>query len=342
MLTHFKKANLTFVLLLIISLCLSGNVKAAPEDSGLYRASFTKKSPSNNATGVTVSQPTLQWNSASNVFRYVYCYYSYDLTSNVCDINDKSTWKSNGTSTSVQLPNLVPNKKYYWQVGAKLNDNSFIYADGALTSKWAFTTGSAPSVGEGIYDNTHSNWTYTGKWVASTYTGTETGPYNKTYKESGDIPDYATFTFTGSRVALYYIQEPERGVMNIYMDNSTTPIALDQSGPLTWQKMWMSGALASGTHTIKLVYVSGKSVNIDAIQVYAQADTIAPAAINLSAAAGTNAGTVVLNWTAVGDDGNTAGGAAKNYFVRYSATQIVTETDWNNASAVTNGIPTPK
>jgi YHS domain-containing protein len=364
---RFKTANLVLVLILAISLYVPSSVHAASQNSSahtleagveanhdaLYPSqimnsappaspSFGKKSPSHQATGISPSQVKLEWNAVSNVFRYVYCYHSTEITNNVCDINDKATWISNGTSTSVQLPALLASRNYSWQVGAKLNDNSFIYANGALTAKWAFATGiGSGGVEAGIYDNTHTNWVFTGKWAASTYTGTETGPYNKTYKESREIPDYATFTFTGARVALYYTQLPEqRGVMNIYMDNSTAPTVLNQSGPQTWQKVWRSDPLTSGTHTIKLVYVSGPAVDIDAIQIFAQADTSAPAQITLSAATGTTAGTVKLQWKAVGDDAGT--GTASSYLVRYSTSAITDETTWGNATPITTGVPAPK
>jgi hypothetical protein len=44
----------------------------------------------------------------------------------------------------------------------------------------------------------------------------------------------------------------------------------------------------------------------------------------------------------VGDNGNTPGGAATTYLVRYSTSEIVTQTDWDNATAISSGIPTPK
>src|SRR5512135_2745466 len=195
--THLKKANLILILILLIGLGLPGNADAASENSAAYSSSFGKSSPANNAS-VNTSGVTLQWGSISNIFQYRYCYYSYELTSNVCDIADKSTWISSGTSRSVQLPTLTLGKTYYWQVGAKLTDNSFVYADGDISATWKFTTSS--TVGAGIYDNTHSNWAFNGKWAALT----ATGPYGDTYKESRDIPDYATFAFTGSRFQLFY------------------------------------------------------------------------------------------------------------------------------------------
>ncbi len=70
-------------------------------------------------------------------------------------------------------------------------------------------------------------------------------------------------------------------------------------------------------------------------------DTTAPAAIlDLSALTGTVHGTVELGWTAPGDD--EASGTAAQYLVRYSDAEIITETDWDNASVVPSGIPAPQ
>ena len=71
------------------------------------------------------------------------------------------------------------------------------------------------------------------------------------------------------------------------------------------------------------------------------ADTTAPAAItDLAAETGSTAGSVDLSWTAPGEDGST--GTASSYLVRTSASAILTETDWDNATVVGNGIPTPQ
>jgi hypothetical protein len=68
-------------------------------------------------------------------------------------------------------------------------------------------------------------------------------------------------------------------------------------------------------------------------------DTTAPSRINnLGALPGTNAGEVILSWTAPGDDSAT--GRASQYDVRYSASTI-TSLNWNSAALV-SGEPTPK
>ena len=91
-------------------------------------------------------------------------------------------------------------------------------------------------------------------------------------------------------------------------------------------------------HTVKLVHATGTMIDIDAIQVNG-ADTTAPAAISLSAQSGSLHGSVSLNWTAVGDDGNT--GTASSYLVRYSPSPI-SSGNWDAATPVSVGVPTPK
>ncbi|NPV08180.1 MAG: hypothetical protein HPY83_09500 [Anaerolineae bacterium] len=68
-------------------------------------------------------------------------------------------------------------------------------------------------------------------------------------------------------------------------------------------------------------------------------DTTPPAAIaDLTAATGPVAGTIVLHWTAPGDDGTA--GTATAYQVRYGSS-VITEADWGTATPVSHGIPIP-
>ena len=73
---------------------------------------------------------------------------------------------------------------------------------------------------------------------------------------------------------------------------------------------------------------------------YHMPDTIAPAVIgDLSAVSGTEPGSVLLSWTAPGDDGNT--GTATSYEVRQAASAIVDETSWSAATSATGNVPAP-
>jgi hypothetical protein len=69
-------------------------------------------------------------------------------------------------------------------------------------------------------------------------------------------------------------------------------------------------------------------------------DTIPPAKVtNLVAVTGIQENEVKLTWTAPGDD--SLEGTAEKYAIRYSSGQIVTETDWLNATPVPEGQITP-
>jgi hypothetical protein len=105
--------------------------------SGDVPGAFTKKSPANADTGITLT-PTLKWGASSRATSYEYC---YDTTNN----NACSSWTANGTNISVALSGLSRNTTYYWQVRAT---NSFdtTYANGAATTFWSFTTGDVPGV----------------------------------------------------------------------------------------------------------------------------------------------------------------------------------------------------
>jgi hypothetical protein len=98
--------------------------------------------------------------------------------------------------------------------------------------------------------------------------------------------------------------------------------------------------LSNAIHTLRIQALGNGWIDLDALQVFVP-DTTAPAAITtLSATTGTGNGVVNLNWTAVGDD-NTSG-TANSYLVRYASSPILNATDWNNATPVSSGLPTPK
>lgn len=69
-------------------------------------------------------------------------------------------------------------------------------------------------------------------------------------------------------------------------------------------------------------------------------DEMPPAAIrDLRAAPGQLEGEATLTWTSPGDNGDQ--GTASSYFLKFAADSIVTETGWNSATAITQGVPSP-
>ena len=122
------------------------------------------------------------------------------------------------------------------------------------------------SIGPGLYDDTHSGWTYTGNWAK--WTGT--GPYQNTFHYSSTTgSDYATFTFEGTMFELTYSERSSRGEMDIFVDNSYVTTLNAYNLTPTWQKSWtLPSALSSGYHTVKIVHKSGAYIDIDAIGIF--------------------------------------------------------------------------
>jgi hypothetical protein len=135
-----------------------------------------------------------------------------------------------------------------------------------------------------------------------------------------------------------------RGSFEVWVDGVLETTVNAYSTTLVWQKAYTSLVYTSGLHTvvIKKVGSSGTFTDVDAIQII-NPDLIAPDVVtSLTAVTGTANGSIDLSWVAPANDaGNLSSGAVTSYLVRYSLSNIANETDWNAATAVTSGIPTP-
>jgi hypothetical protein len=195
----------------------------------------------------------------------------------------------------------------------------------------------APTVGPGNYDDNDLAWTFSSSWI--TYNGG--GPANNTLHYTSTAGSDAQLTFNGNRFTFTYVKAYNRGRIDIYVDGMKITTLNAKSTSTAWQQTWTSPILTPGIHTVRFVHAGGGTyIDVDAIQIFAPSDLVAPAAIiDLTGAAGTTTGSVDLSWTAPGDDGAT--GTATNYLARYSTTAITDETTWNAATPVSTGIPTP-
>ena len=103
--------------------------------TGTLPGAFAKTSPANGATGQSLT-PSLDWGTSTGATGYEYC---YDTTNdNAC-----SNWTSAGAASSGELSGLSPGTTYYWQARAN-NGAGTVYANGAATSFWSFTTIALP------------------------------------------------------------------------------------------------------------------------------------------------------------------------------------------------------
>lgn len=99
---------------------------------------FGKLSPVNNATGQSITNLTLQWNSSSSPnVTYQYC-----LRTNKPECPGPK-WISAGGNTNVIVSGLSPNTRYYWQVRA-VDATGSTEADG--NQWWQFTTLANPNL----------------------------------------------------------------------------------------------------------------------------------------------------------------------------------------------------
>ncbi|NOY57641.1 MAG: hypothetical protein GXO75_01735, partial [Calditrichaeota bacterium] len=170
---------------------------------------------------------------------------------------------------------------------------------------------------------------------------------------------YLIYLYSGS-IRLYQIQNGSATTTK-YDEKST---ALSVSPGDDFQVKWdasaweftvyvngaSAGTLTDAGHTVDLttayagvMLYGGDSYNNDIEEftseyVSQSSDTTPPDAVTNLAASAASSSSISLSWTATGDDGAT--GTASAYDIRYSTSSITSDTDFDNATAVT-GEPTP-
>src|SRR5512138_1558857 len=123
--------------------------------------------------------------------------------------------------------------------------------------------------GAGTYDDLHSGWTFSGGFSIQN----STSAYDSGIHYSTTMGSYAEFTFTGSQVILLYTGDTNRGEVDVFLDGTDAVHKIGMinqyTGITNYQKVWKSGDLGEGEHTIWFVHAgaAGKMMNIDAITV---------------------------------------------------------------------------
>ena len=188
-------------------------------------------------------------------------------------INDLTSWnnatpypnslipKAAGQTENLTVYGLTPSQPYYFAVRAQ----DEVPNTGPVS-------GSPPSpvqpdpitpLGLGKYDDANPGWTYVGTWL--TYAGP--GPYSNTLHFSSTIGNYAIMAFQGNQFKLTYTGNPDRGNLDVYVDNVKVGTLNQYNLSLAWQRNWAGPHVTNTTHTLKLEHASGAYVDIDAIEI---------------------------------------------------------------------------
>ena len=132
------------------------------------------------------------------------------------------------------------------------------------------------SASEIVFDDKDSAFVYSG-WLS---VGKKEA-YGGTYRLATAYGSFATLDFTGQSFSVLYKSGSNFKKVNVYVDNILVGTIDQQEQPQVWQKRWdYTGLLASGPHTLKLVFVSpGGKGSLDAVIVRS---TEAPAPVSPS------------------------------------------------------------
>jgi hypothetical protein len=247
-----------------------------------------------------------------------------------------------GSDQTFTVTGLWPGTRYYFSVRPAYKYSVIVSPSigGLSNTPGALSRGLTPAPA-GKYDDTNPSWTYIGTWSSSTYPN---GPFNNTVHSTTAYNNSAKINIIGERFRLIYTKGPSQRNIDVYVDGSKVASINANNATTLWQQKWdyiiPSGP---GFHSLLFSHLGDNgltSTQIDGIEVFTASDTTAPGTVsNLSATTGLVSGSIILTWTAPGDDNND--GKATQYQVKYSLNPITDTTTWNNAAAIKKNIPSP-
>ena len=138
------------------------------------------------------------------------------------------------------------------------------------TADTSYTYQTAPDVTR--YDQIDTHIVKTGIWANYA----SPGSYNASYGRSSTSGASATIWFNGTQLDWIAFEGTTTGKADVYVDGvkvtGTTPINLAASPVKYQQKVWSTGALPNGLHSVKIVRssasASGKFLTLDAVDIY--------------------------------------------------------------------------
>jgi hypothetical protein len=129
----------------------------------------------------------------------------------------------------------------------------------------------APKRGHSRHQQDDSMVTYTGKWTDDE----DDGLSKRSGKSTSDKTATITITFKGTQLDWIASLGPNMGKALVSVDGGEAVLVdLNSATELFQQLVWSTGVLAYGKHTVTITfpegtdYVEGKSINIDAVDVY--------------------------------------------------------------------------
>ncbi len=168
------------------------------------------------------------------------------------------------------------------------------------------------------YEQSDPHLVYKGSWSTPTVGSASGGSFQYANTAGASV----TASFNGTYLAWIAKRSPVYGLARVTLDNKTPVVVnLHNSSTLYQQRVWNSGTLARGTHTVKIEWIGAKGVaakgtniNVDAFEVLGSLTKVASSPVPVSAANSyertdprlTYAGT----WKTVSDSAATGGSFA--------------------------------
>lgn len=243
----------------------------APGGSVIYNGSWTHASNWPRAYSSTVSYVNQYNAKVALTFNGRYITRVYTTASN----RGRSRVYIDGAQKDNAVTDKTDNARWQvartWDTGSSGQHTIEVYNDGGYIDADAFIV-DIGSVGNGIYDNTHSQLKYIGTW--DNPSSGWVAAYSNTLRWTNSTDNAVSFTFSGDSVAYIYTKGTNRGKASVTIDGSDKGlIDLYSSSPQFQQGTIYSG-LGPGIHTIHVAatgqkngFSNGYYIDVDAFKV---------------------------------------------------------------------------
>ncbi|MDY6965813.1 MAG: invasin domain 3-containing protein, partial [Halobacteriota archaeon] len=197
--------------------------------------------------------------------------------------------------------------------------------------------GASTDITLNVTDSTTGTYNMTVTATSATYPGANDAVTIKTTVLSDTTPPVinsvalnATDVYSSDSILVTVNTTDDIGVVNV----TANGVSLTYQSGYIWEGAIIASTGLNITVNVTAYDASGNNAT-DSSQSYNATDGVAPAPINdLSASTGVDSGEIDLTWTAPGDDGST--GTASGYIVRYSASQISNQSEFDSATDYPN------